>query len=80
MCTYPQMILEAANYLICFKNCMVDHPWLKQFLKRNPKYHIRKQKPLAAEQNHSHSVHNMSDYFEKIGQVMREKAIIKLDI
>ena len=39
-----------------------------------------KTKALAAEQKHSHSVHNMGDYFEKIERVMREKRITKLDV
>ena len=74
------MIVGAANYLIRSENCVVGHQWLKQFLERNPKYHVRKQKPLEAEQKHSHSVHDISDYFEKIERVMREKGITKLDL
>ncbi len=74
------MIVGAANYLIRFENRVVDHHWLKRFLERNPEYHIRKQRPLAAERKHSHSVHDMSDYFEKIERVMREKGITELDI
>lgn len=27
MCTCPQMILKAANYLIWFKNCIVGYYW-----------------------------------------------------
>ncbi len=49
------MIVGAANYLIRFENRTVGHQWLKRFLKRNPEYHIRKQKPLAAERKHSHN-------------------------
>ncbi len=74
------MIVGAANYLICFENRTVGHQWLKQFLERNPEYHIRKQKPLVAEQKHSHSVNEMSSYVEKIEWVMREKGITELDI
>ena len=59
---------------------MVGHQWLKQFLEQNPKYHMWKQKPLVAERKHSYGVHNMSNYFEKIKQVMREKGITELDI
>lgn len=55
---------------------MVGHQWLKRFLEQNDEYHIRKQKPLAAEQKHSHSVHDMSDYSEKTGRVMKEKRIV----
>ena len=65
MCARPQMIVGAANYLIRFENRVVGHQWLKRFLERNPEYHVRKQKPLEAERKHSHSVHDMSDYFEK---------------
>ena len=75
-----QMIVGAANYLICFENRTVGHQWLKRFLERNPEYHRRKQKPLAAERKHSHSVHDISDYFEKIERVMREKGITELDV
>ena len=80
MCTRPQIIMGAANYPICFENCVVGHQGLKQFFEQNPEYYIRKQKPLAAERKHSHSVHNMSNYFETIGQVMGEKRITELDI
>ena len=80
MCVRPQMIVGAANYLIRFENRVVGHQSLKRFLERNPEYHIRKQKPLAAERKHSHSVHDMSNYFEKIEQVMREKGITELDV
>ena len=76
----PQIIVGAANYLICFENRVVGHQWLKQFLKQNPEYHIQKQKPLAADRKHSHSMHNMSNYSEKIERVMKEKGIIELDI
>ena len=61
MCARPQMIVGAANYLIRFENRVVGHQWLKRSLERNPEYHLRKQKPLAAERKHSHSVHDMSD-------------------
>ena len=59
---------------------MVGHQWLKRFLEQNPEYHIQKQKLLAAEQKHSHSVYDMSDYFEKVKRVMREKGITELDV
>ena len=45
MCARPQMIVGAANYLIRFANRLVGHQWLKRFLERNHKYHIRKQNP-----------------------------------
>ena len=80
MCARPQMIVGAANYLIRFENRVVGHQWLKQFLKRNPEYSVRKQKPLEAERKHSHSVHDMSNYFEKIERFMREKGITELDL
>lgn len=59
------MIIEAANYFICSENCKVSHKYLKQFLKCNPKYHLQKQKLLAAEQKHNHNVSYMSDYLRK---------------
>ena len=74
------MIVGAANYLIRFENRVVGHQWLKRFLERNPEYHIQNQKPLVGEQKHSDSVYDMSDFFEKIERVMREKAITELDV
>ena len=65
------MIVGAANYFICYENRVVGHQWLKQFLKQNPDYYMWKQEPLAAERKHSHSVHDMSNYFEKIERIMR---------
>ena len=59
---------------------MVGHQWLKRFLERNPEYHIRKKTPLAAERKHSHGVHDMSNYFEKIERITREKGITELDV
>lgn len=38
---------------------------------QNPKYHIRKQKLLAADCN----VSNISNYFEKIKQVIEKKGL-----
>ena len=54
------MIVGAANYLIRFETRVVGHQRLKRFLERNPEYHVRKQKALAAAQKQSHSVHDMS--------------------
>lgn len=39
-----------------------------------------KTKTLSRRAEHSHSAHDMSDCFEKIELVMREKGIIELDI
>lgn len=80
MCARPKIIVGAANYLICFENRLVGHEWLKRFLEWNPEYHMQKQKPLAAERKHSQSVHNMSDHFDNIEQVIREKEITELDV
>ena len=73
------MIVGAGNYLIRFENRVVGHQWLKRFLERNPEYHIRKQKPLAAERMHSHSMYDMRDYIKTIERVMREKGSTELD-
>ena len=59
---------------------VIGHQWLKRFLERNPEYHIRKQKPLAAERKHSHSMHNMSDYFDQVERIMREEGITEWDM
>ncbi len=76
----PQMIVGAANYFIRSEDCVVGHHWLKRFLERNPEYHVRKQKCLAADRKHSHSVHDISSYFEKVEHVMSEKGITDLDL
>ena len=80
MCARPQMIVGAANYLTRFENRVVGHQWVKRFLDRNLEYHIRKQKRLAAERKHSHSVNDVSDCLEKLERVMREKGITELDV
>ncbi len=74
------MIVGAANYLIRFEDRVVGHQWLKWFLERNPEYHVRKQKPLATDRKHSHSVHDMNDYVEKVERVMSKKEITDLDV
>ena len=51
-----------------------------RFVEQNPEYHTQKQKLFAAERKHSHSVHDMSNYFEKIEQVMMEKGITESDV
>ena len=73
------MIVGAANYLIRFENRVVGYQWLKRFLEQNPKYQIRRPKPLAAKRKH-HSVHDMNNYFEKIERIIREKRITELDM
>ncbi len=78
--TRPQMIIGAANYLTRFEDRIVGHQWLKQFFERNLEYHVRKQKALAADRKHGHSVHDMSDYFEKVKYVMSKKRITDLDV
>ena len=80
MCARSQIIVGVANYFFYLENCAVSYQWLKQFLKQNLEYHIQKDKPLAAEQKHSHSIYDMSNYFKKVKWVMREKRITKLDI
>ena len=72
--------MGAANYLIRFEDSVVGHRWLKRFLERNLEYHVRKQKPLAADRKNSHSVHDMSDCFKKVERVMSEKRITDLDV
>lgn len=74
------MIVGAANYLIRFENRVVGHQWLSQFLKRNPTFFVRKQKPLAAERKNSHSISDMTDYFHKLETVMTEKGITEVDV
>ena len=46
---------------------------VKAISRAKSKYHIRKQKPLAAERRHSHNAHDMSDYFEKVERSLGKK-------
>lgn len=39
---------------------------------------MQNKKLLAANQEYRHSVHNISNYFGKIEQIIKEKKIIKL--
>ena len=80
ICGRPLIIVGAVNYLIRFEDRVVGHHWLKRFLKRNLEYHVCKQKPLAADRKQSHSVHNISDYFDKVELVMSENWITDLDM
>ena len=80
MSARPRMIVGAANYLIRFENRVVGHQWLSRFLKRNPDFHVRKQKSLAAERKNSHSVADMKDYFDKLERAMKEKGITEVDV
>ncbi len=75
-----RMIVGAANYLIRFENRQVDHQWLTPFLKRNPDFYVRKQKPLAADRKNSHNVNDMASYFGKLERVMKEKGITEVDV
>lgn len=72
--------MRVTNYFICFENHIVGYKWLKQFYKQNSKYYIWKQILLVEKQKHSYSVHNISNYFEKIQQVIKKKKIIELDV
>ena len=80
MCACLQMIVGAPNYLIRFENRVVGHQWLKRFFEQNPKYHIQKQKPLAAERKLSHSLYDISNYFKRIERVMRQKGITEFNV
>ena len=74
------MIAGAANYLIRFENRTVGQLWLKRFLKRNPEFHIRKQKPLAADRKDSHNLEDMTEYFNKLERCMKDNGINELDV
>lgn len=80
MYTQLQIIIRDANYLIQLKNYKVDYQQFKQFFQRNLNYYIKKQKSFVAKEKHSHNVYDMSNYFEKLQQVIREKSITDLDI
>ena len=53
---------------------------MSRFLKRNPDFHVRKQKPLAAERKDSHDLKNMTEYFNKLERMMKEKSITAVDV
>ncbi len=74
------MIVGAANYLIRFENCVINHQLLKWFLEWNPKYYIQKQNLLKKEWKQSHNGDDMSNYFEKIERTIREKKITVFDV
>ena len=65
-----KLIRGAANYLLAQAYSgpstppIVGDHWAARFLDRNPQYHKRKQKPLAAIQKASHSVESLQAYFE----------------
>lgn len=80
MWAYLQIIIKATNYFIYFENWIVGYQWLTQFFEQNYEYYIQKQNSLVVGQKHSYNIHNISDYFEKIKQVIREKKIINLDV
>ena len=80
MSARPRMIVGAANYLLKFEDRKVGHQWLSRFLKRNPDFHVRKQKPLAADRKNSHNVADMQSYFQKLETAMKEKGITEVDV
>ena len=80
MSARPRMIVGAANYLLKFENRQVGYQWLTRFLKRNPDFHVRKQKPLAADRKNSHNIADMISYFQKLETVMKEKGITEVDV
>lgn len=61
------------------ENRTTGHKWLKQFLEHNSKYYVQKEKPPAVEPKCRHSVYDMSNYIEKLLQVIKEKEITDLD-
>ena len=80
MSARPRMIVGAANYLLKFEDCKMGHQWLSQFLKRNPDFHVRKQKPLAADRKNSHNIADMQSYFQKLKVAMKKKGITEVDV
>ena len=80
MCVKHSMIVKIVNYLIRFKNRVVDNHWLTRFLKRNFQFNVRKQKSFATNKKKSHSVKNMTAYFIKLEAVMKEKEITELNV
>ena len=53
---------------------------MNRFLKRNPEFHVRKQKPLTAERKDSHGLEDMTEYFNKLERVIKEKGITAVDV
>lgn len=54
--------------------------WATRFIKRHPKYHKRKQKPLSAERKNAHDVESIRVAYEKFRRRCEEKGIQPQDI
>ena len=79
-CARFRMIVKATNYFIRFENRTIEHLWLNRFLKRNPKFHLRKQKLLTVDWKSSHNLKNMTESFNKLKRIMKKKKIIEIDV
>ena len=53
---------------------------MNRFLKQNPKFNFRKQKLVSADQKDSHDLEDLTEYFNKLKRVMKEKSIIAVDV
>lgn len=54
--------------------------WATRFIKRYPKYHKRKQKPLSAERKNTHDIESIRVAYEKFRRGCEEKGIQYQDI
>lgn len=68
------MIVAVINYLIRFENHLVSHHWLIKFLERNL------DKLLTEDCKQNYNVQGISNYFEKVESVIKEKMFTDLDV
>jgi len=78
MSARPCMIVGAANWLI--RSRVVAPLWVGRFLKRNPQYYRRKQKPLAYVRKNSQNVTTFDDHFYKYKRAMEACGILDVDV
>ena len=76
-CVRFKMIVKATNFFIRFENCTIDQLWLNRFFKRNLKFHFQKQKFLTIDRKNNHDLKNMTEYFNKLKQMMKKKTSSK---
>ena len=53
--------------------------WVTNFIKRHPKYHKRKQKPLSAERKNAHDVESVRKAYERFQTGVQERGILRED-
>ena len=81
-CRRP-MLLRAANSILRERPGQirrVGSHWPTRFLKRNPQYKIRRQKPLASQRKNAHEPEAILDWFKRYKAICKEYGIYVGDI